>query len=178
MTADIGTVGATGSADSTDGMAFTVAGAGTGFGSSSDAFRYVYQSGSGDCTVVAKVTGIENTDKQAGAFVMIRDSLNDNAMEASIAVTPSSGIIFYSRTATGGSTAKVTKTGLKAPYWLKIERTGNSFKASYSPDGSSWTVLGTQTITMGASTQIGLGVTSRRDSTLSIGTFSNVTATP
>jgi regulation of enolase protein 1 (concanavalin A-like superfamily) len=46
------------------------------------------------------------------------------------------------------------------PYWLRITRSGNSFSSYVSPDGASWTQVGTtQTINMTADpVYIGLGV--------------------
>ncbi len=180
---DIGNVGtALGSANKV-GSVFTVAGSGADIGGTADAFRFVYQPASGDCTNVARVATQQNTSTGAKAGVMIRDNLTAGAMEASVSVTPGSGIVFSYRTATGGSTTKVAKTGstLKAPYWVKLVRTGNVFTAFYSPTGSTWTALVTPTpvtIPMVAAPYIGLGVTSNKAGTLSTATFDNVTATP
>jgi hypothetical protein len=62
---------------------------------------------------------------------------------------------------------------------VKLTRTGSSFAAFYSSDGSTWTQIGTaQTITMASGATIGLAVTSHNDGTLCTANFSNVTATP
>lgn len=177
QTADIGAVAATGSATGS-GSSFTVVGSGADISGSKDEFRYVYQTASGDCTMVARVLTVSNSNSAAKAGVMIRDNLTDGSSEASITVTPGSGIIFSTRTSTGGSTSTVTKSGLTAPYWVKVQRVGSTFTASYSPNGTTWTVLGTKTIMMGASPYIGLSVTSKKDGTLCTSTFDNVTATP
>src|ERR1043166_4715768 len=177
-TKDIGAVAATGSANSSDGIAFTVAGSGNDIGSGKDEFRYVYQPANGNCTIVAKVGSVQKTDNAAKAGVMIRDSLADNSIHAGIFVTAANGIEFRYRTTTGGSTTTKTKAGLLAPYWVKLDRSGNTFTASYSPDNMTWTVLGTQTITMGTAPYIGLGVCAHKDGTLCTATFSNVSVTP
>jgi hypothetical protein len=65
-----------------------------------------------------------------------------------------------------------------APYWVKIERAGNNFTGSISPDGKTWTQLGTaQTITMTGPVLIGLALCSH-DATISTGAeFSNISMT-
>ena len=176
-TKDIGAVAATGSA-SYSGGTFTVAGSGADIGSSKDEFRYVYQQANGDCTMVAKVLTVQNVNNAAMAGVMIRETLTDSSAHAAVLVTPGNGIVFKTRTSSGGSTSTKTTSGKVAPYWVKVVRAGNSFTGSHSPDGTTWTSMGSVNITMGSSVYIGLGVSSHKDGTLCTGTFNNVTPTP
>jgi autotransporter-associated beta strand protein len=176
--ADIGTVGITGSATYLTGT-YTVMGGGAGITGAADAFCYTYQTSSSDCSVVARVASITNTNASAKGGVMIRSTTAANSMEAGVWVTPSSGIIFTYRATTGGTTTTSSSTGKTAPYWVKITRTGNSFAGYYSTNGTTWTQLGTtQTISMGTSATIGLGVTSNVSATLCTSKIDNVTATP
>ena len=69
-------------------------------------------------------------------------------------------------------------SGLRAPYWVKLVRTGNTFTGYHSADGTTWTSMGSVTVSMAANVHIGLGVTSKKDGTLCTATFDNVTATP
>ena len=63
-----------------------------------------------------------------------------------IAVTPGSGVSFQWRdTANGGLRQQRSTAGLVAPYWVRITRTGNVFKAERSADGKTWTQQGTDT---------------------------------
>ena len=62
-----------------------------------DELRYVYQIASGDCSVVARVTGVQTTDPWVKAGVMIRETLNANASQASTFLTPSNGVAFQYR---------------------------------------------------------------------------------
>jgi hypothetical protein len=175
---DIGTVGLTGAATIING-GFTVQGAGANIGGSADAFRFVYQTASGDCSNTVLVTSVPNTDANAKAGVMIRESLNSNAREAGVWVTPSSGIIYSRRTSTGGSTSTTTSSGKVAPYWVRIARVGNSFSAYYSANGTSWTKLGNSTtISMSSSTYIGMGVDSGTNTVLNTSTSTNATTIP
>jgi hypothetical protein len=176
-TQDIGSPSPAGSASESGGT-YTVAGGGADIEGSSDQFRYVYKSLTGDCTIIARVATQQNTHAWAKAGVMIRDGLAANAINASVFVTPSNGVTFQRRISVGGGTSAIVSSGGSAPYWVKLVRAGNSFSAFKSANGTSWTQIGaTQTIAMGSTVQVGLAVTSHSNGTLSTATFTNVTAT-
>lgn len=178
-TKDIGPVGDEGGAsyDWSD-EKFTVVGSGADIWNSSDEFRFVYMSAYKDCSVVAKVTSVGNTDPWAKAGVMIRENLTSGSKHASVFVTPANGVAFQWRNSSGGSSGNVNTTGLVAPYWVKIVRSGNTFTAYRSPNGTSWTNMGSQTVYMSDSVYIGLAVTSHNDGALCEATFENVNGTP
>ena len=65
---------------------------------------------------------------------------------------------------------------MSIPYWVRLVRSGNTFTAYRSSNGTTWTALGSPvTIPMGSSVFIGLAVTSFSNSALNTSTFSNVT---
>lgn len=172
-TSDIGAVGATGSAGYS-GSTFTVAGSGADVWDVADEFRYVYQQISGDVTITARVASLGNTNAWAKAGVMIRNGLGANVAHALSAVTPSSGLAFQRRVTSGGvSTHTAGPTGL-APYWVRLQRSGNTFTSSVSTNGTSWTTVGSETISMSTSVYVGLIVTSHSDGILCTATFDNV----
>ncbi|MFO1497163.1 MAG: InlB B-repeat-containing protein [Verrucomicrobiota bacterium] len=173
-TQDIGTTGVAGTA-SYDGSTFTVVGSGADIWNNADEFRYVYQTATGDCSIIARVKSVQNTDPWAKAGIMIRDSLNANAKHAAVFVTPGNGVAFQSRNSSGGSSANTNTTGLSAPYWIKLVRSGSTFTAYRSSNGTSWTNMGSQSISMGSSVSIGLAVTSHKDGTLCTSAVDNVT---
>lgn len=178
VTQDIGAVGATGTASHSSGT-FTVAGSGVDIWGTTDEFRYVYQAASGDCTIVARVVSVQNTDTWAKAGVMIRDTTGATSAYADVVVTPGSNAIMFERRASSGANATQTvNTGFGAPYWIRVVRTGNTFTASRSSNGTSWTTIGSQSITMGTNVTIGLAVTSHNDGTLCTAVFDNVSVTP
>jgi hypothetical protein len=178
QTQDIGTVGLAGSATFNNGT-YTVKGAGSAIGGTVDSFRYVDQVSTGDCEIKLKVASLTNTNAAAKAGVMIRETLSSNAREAGVWVTPTSGIIFTYRTATGGTTTTSVSTGKVAPYWVRLVRTGNAFSAYYGTDGTTWTQLGaTTTISMTSSAFMGMGVCSGTTATVTTAVISNVTANP
>jgi len=177
-TRDIGTTGVAGAADYVNGT-FTIQGGGANIGGGADAFRFVHQPSSGDCSSTVRVTSVPNTGTNAKAGVMIRESSAAGAMEAGVWVTPTSGVIFTSRNGTGSSTSVATASGLAAPYWVRITRTGNKFAAYHSANGTSWTKLGaTKTINMSTSAQIGMGVCSGASGVLNTATMDNAATNP
>ena len=178
VTQDIGTVGLAGSAAHNAGT-FTLAGAGAGITGSADAGRFIYQTASGDCDIIVRVQSLTNTGTNAKAGVMIRETLAANAREAGVWITPTSGAQFTRRTSAGGTTAVTSSTGKVAPYWVRLTRSGNTFKAFMSTNGSTWVQIGKNTnISMASSTYIGIAATSGSTATLCTGVMTNVTATP
>ncbi len=178
LTMDIGNVGLTGSAVFSGGT-FTLQGAGTGITGTADACRFVYQMAGGDCSATIRVQSPSTTGSGTKVGVMIRESLAANAREAGVWVSPASGILFTRRTSTGGTTAVTASTGKTAPYWVRLTRTGNVFKAFYSPDGSTWIQFGSnRTISMATTTYIGIATTSGTTATLCTGVLTNESVAP
>jgi hypothetical protein len=178
-TTDIGSVAVVGGAGYANSV-FSASGSGAGIGGTADAFRFLYQSGSGDCSIVARVTTFRNASASAEAVVMIREKLEANAKQASVYLTPSGLGYQYRNGSSGGSTVTGAPLALTAPYWLKVTRTAsnNLFAFYVSSNGSTWTAIGSTTISMGSSVYIGLGVSSGANGAYSTATFDNVTATP
>ena len=178
LTMDIGNVGLTGSAVFSGGT-YTLQGAGTGITGTADACRFVYQTASGDCSATIRVQSLSTTGSGTKVGVMIRESLVANAREAGAWVSPANGILFTRRTSTGGTTAVTASTGKAAPYWVRLTRTGNVFKAFYSSNGSSWTQFGSnRTISMATTTYIGIATTSGTTANLCTGVLTNESVAP
>jgi len=175
QTQDVGAVGVTGSAIYNNGV-FPVTGAGADIQGSADAFRFVFVPANGNCTIIARVVSVQNVNVWSKAGVMIRESLDPGAVNAFIAVTPGNGATWQYRSSTGGGTTYNNTTGLSAPYWVKLVRTGNTFAGYRSPDGVNWTLQGSATFTMASSAYVGLALTSHDSSNLDPATFDNVTA--
>lgn len=174
---DIGAVGVPGSSSYSIGN-WTVAGSGVDIWNTSDEFRFVHQTASGDCEVIARVTGVQNTDPWSKAGVMIRESLAANSKHAYMCLTSGNGLNFHYRTSTGGTTANTSGGAGTAPYWVRVTRVGSTFTGYRSTDGLTWTTVGSATITMTTSVYIGLAVTSHNDTVLNTSTLDNVSATP
>jgi phosphatidylserine/phosphatidylglycerophosphate/cardiolipin synthase-like enzyme/regulation of enolase protein 1 (concanavalin A-like superfamily) len=173
--ADVGNVGTAGSATYDQATTtFTVKGAGADIWGTADALHYVYQTLTGDGSVVAKVTSVSNTAAWVKAGVMIRSSLSANAAQATMLVSSGKGLAFQRRTANGGTSTSTAGAFAAAPYWVRLDRVGATISASQSTDGTNWTLVGSDTFTMGSTVYIGLGVSSHTTSAAATATFDNV----
>jgi RHS repeat-associated protein len=171
---DIGQVGIAGSSTYSNGV-FTVKGAGADVWSTADSFHFVYQTLSGDGAIIARVASVSPTSATPG--IMIRDTLNTNAMSAFGAYSGSTAYLNY-RTTTGGNTGQSSQSAGGLPYWLKVARNGGTLTAYTSSDGVNWiTIGGSQTINMGLNVDVGMVVCSNSTSTLATATFDNVLVT-
>jgi glucuronoarabinoxylan endo-1,4-beta-xylanase len=176
---DVGSVGVVGSTSYTNSVVtngvFTVTASGADIGNTADTFRFVYETNGGNCTILARVSSEQSTNAMAKAGVMIRDNLNPSAANAFIGVTSSNGVIFQCRSSTGGSSSNRV-TGLSAPCWVKLVQSGSALTGYYSADGTSWTQLGTTTISMDSVEYAGLAFCNNGNASLGTAAFDNVSA--
>jgi regulation of enolase protein 1 (concanavalin A-like superfamily) len=155
------------------GSTFTVEGAGARIGLDSDQFSFLQQRITGDVTIVARVTSFENTSSSAKAGVMIREALTTGSKHAFALVTPGSSVGFHRRTAINGGTAGTNGSG-SAPLWVRLVRSGSTITASRSTNGTSWTTIGSSSISMSSAVYVGLAVSSYDTSNAATATFTNV----
>ena len=174
---DIGAVGPAGSASESGGT-FTVKGAGADIWNAADAFHYVSQPIGGDFDVQARVTSIEFVQNWVKAGVMIRETLTPDSAHGMMLVSPGKGLAFQRRVATGGLSTSTSGGAGAAPNWVKLERRGNTLTAYRSADGTTWTLVGSDTFTMGANVYVGLMVSSHDSTRTATATFDNVSVTP
>jgi RHS repeat-associated protein len=169
---DIGVATTTGSATYSHGI-FTLKAAGASIGGTADGLHFVYRPLSGDGSIVARVSTLQGP---ASAGVMIREGLTSNSTHAFVDFFPNQAYLLY-RSTTGANTSSwsTAYTSTAYPYWVKLARSGNTFSAFISPDGSSWTqVGGNVTIAMSSNSYVGLAVSSGGSATLATATFDSV----
>jgi hypothetical protein len=178
--ADIGSPGLAGSGSFNNGTGvWTLQGGGSDIWNTIDHFNFASTSVSGDTTLTAEVTSLTNTDPWTKAGLMFRDGASASAANVALVATPGNGVSFQWRATAGGSSSFTNIPGVPiptaaAPLWLKLVRAGNVFTASYSTNGSTYTVVGTQTITLSSSLLAGLAVTAHNNGLLATATFANV----
>ncbi len=171
---DIGSVGQPGDASYSN-TCLTVAGSGADIWGTADGFDFSYLTVTGNCTIIARVTSVQNTDPWAKAGVMVRQNLTAGSAHAMIVMTPGNGASFQWRATPGASMSFSQVTGVSAPYWVKLVRSGNSFSGYISADGGAWRQVGTtQTIGMSGAVYVGLPVTAHNNTNLCTASFDNV----
>lgn len=171
---DIGTPGVAGSA-TYSGTTFTVNGSGADIYNTADQFNYVSTAANGNLTITARVVSQTNTNSWAKAGVMIRETTAAGSTYVGIYITPGKGASLQYRATTNASAVNGPEvTGLVAPYWVQLTRSGSTFTASISTNGTTWTQVGTETVTMATNATAGLAVCSHNNTVLNTSTFDNV----
>lgn len=172
---DIGNVSAAGSTtiDYQTGN-YTIEGSGNDIFGTADEFHYASIPWSGDGQIIARVTGVTNTDRSAKAAVMFRESLDADSANAAMEIKATTGSEFQHRATTGGSTNFTSTGGINAPYWIRLVRVGNNFTGFRSADGVNWTLQGSANISMQTEIFVGLAVTSHNDGAINTATFDKV----
>lgn len=171
---DIGAVGLAGSAGYSGGV-FTVSGSGADIWGVNDEFNYCFQLATNDFTITALVTNINSANAWSKSGVMIRGINTTNSAYVGLYVTTGNGISMQCRTANGVSAVQLADvTGITAPYWVRLVRSGNSFTGFSSSDGVTWTEVASTNISMAATVKGGLAVCSHDNTALNTSTFDNV----
>lgn len=157
-----------------------VTGAGGDIYQATDGGRLFTQPLSGDATIVARVVSMTNTNVWAKAGLMIREGTAANAKHAFCFVTPvtTNGVGFIRRTSTGAMSTYTGGSKSIAPRWLRLVRSGSTITASESANGTTWTTVGTVTVSMTNPVQIGFAVTAGDNSKLCTAVFDMVSITP
>jgi regulation of enolase protein 1 (concanavalin A-like superfamily) len=183
---DIGAVSAAGSSygdsSETSGaptLNFTVTGSGADIWGTSDAFQFTYTSMSGDFSITAHITSVQNVNAWTKAGLMIRDGLSPGAVHGSFFATPSTtkGTAFQFRPSENGTSSNVTGPDFAPPVWLKLVRRGPTITAYYRHSITDlWSMLQYQVFDGGLSDtlQVGFAVSSHVDGTLATANFEDV----
>jgi M6 family metalloprotease-like protein len=175
-------IGSSTGSSSFDGATYTVTGAGADIWGTTDAFRFVYSTVSGDFDVSVRVTSVQQVHDWTKAGLMIRDGFGAQARHASAFATPSSvnGLAFQRRELIGGASSHTAGPAVSPPVWLRLTRNGNAISGyARTAIEDEWTFIGTQAFTAGLpdSLQVGLAVTSHVDGTPATATFDNFALT-
>lgn len=157
------------------GEAWTILGSGSDIWGTTDSFHFIQQPLAGDGVVVARIGSLQNTDPWAKVGVMIRENLSANSKHVFMALTSGNGAFLEWRTASGGTSGGAPPVnGLTAPLWVKLARAGNTFTGSVSSDGSAWTVVATNDVSMSSGTYAGLALTAHNNAGLNAASAGNL----
>jgi hypothetical protein len=178
---DVGAVGTGGNVTFAN-ATYTVSGAGTDLWGTADAFHFLYQTLTGDATIVARLASITKPADSAWALgaIMMRDGFTPNARHASMMMTTDGKAKFRRRLTIGGATLSDGPSAgtTPVPRWLKLTRVGDIFTAYISTDGANWTsVAAPQTIPLPTTIQVGLVTLRVGGIGTAQGVFTNVSVT-
>lgn len=175
--ANIGSGNLAGSASFLNG-AYTLSGSGLLTGSS-DGGYYVYQSLIGDGEISARIDQMQNTGTSSRVGVMIRNTLADNAQYTAMTATGTGAYRWTRRTVAGAkSTVSNHGNGTLPNLWVRVTRVGNVFTSFTSTNGTTWTSVGSVTMTLNSNCFIGFYVASGSRTTLNTSRFVNLSVTP
>jgi uncharacterized repeat protein (TIGR01451 family) len=204
---DIGAPITAGTADySSSSQSFYLDGAGADEYGKNDQSHFVYQTLSGDGSIIARIRYQTNSDPWAKAGVMIRQStatgapfvdalvtgdvspntpnINGIGCNASGCLSPLPAIVppvgngVREQTSGSHSSTGPNLTGFTSPSkWLKLTKAGSTFTAYESTDGAGWTQIGVQTVAMTGPVDIGLFDTGHDIGQVSSVAFDNVQVT-
>ncbi len=181
LCADIGNPPLTGDQTLTNGV-WTIHGSGGDIWNASDQFHFVWQSVSGDSSIVARLTSQQNTSICTKAGIMYRASADPADVNYSVVMLPdchysTSSVQVNARSAMSATATTANDTPTNLPVYLKATRTGSIFTAYTSSDGVTWTPISNSAVSlpnMPTNALVGLVVCSQNGATTSQATFDNV----
>ncbi len=170
---DIGSPVVAGNATGTA-SAFTITAGGADIWGASDQFHFVYTLVTGDIDVRARVTSVSAAHAWSKAGVMIRATLSPSSAHAYMLSSAEKGVAFQRRAVAGGLSENTPGPAAGPPQWVRLVRAGSLVTAYTSPDGNSWTAIGTATIQLGSAAYVGVAVTAHNEFSPTTATVSNV----
>lgn len=158
---------------------FTITGAGGDIFGNYDEFAFLSRPVRGDATIVTRVTSQTNTNEWAKSGLMFREGNTGSNKLVMFGVTPEHGLIFFWRDFENGwcdLKGLDDKGDFTFPVWLKLEKTGKTFTAYKSSDGTSWNHVATREMPeeFGNGTRVGLAVNSHNGGKLGTAVFDQV----
>jgi hypothetical protein len=129
----------------------------TGLGQTDD-FHFTYLPMNCDGTVTVRVTQTSvGVPASPRAGIMLRESVEVGSKFVATSASLGNGTFsFLYRDTVGNWPVTTSQTGALGPYYLKLQRAGNVFTSSISPDGKTWQQLGQATLALSPALAAGL----------------------
>ena len=156
---------------------FTLAGAGAGLAAKSDSFWLVDMPVTNSFTITALVTSQQTNGTAPLAGVMVRPNTVTNNVFAFMGLSPTNVSKWITRGTSNANSSTTIFANMKAPYWVRLVRSTNTFTGYVSSNGVAWTQAASLNITMATNALAGLVVCSGASGTLNTSVFDNVTVT-
>jgi hypothetical protein len=145
-----------------DGTNYQMTASGSSLSATNDQLALTTISRTGDFDVQVRVLGLSLADVWARFTLMAREDASGGSRYVAAVATPTLAACFLQyRSTIGGAPQTVGSYPPNFPrLWLRLRRVGSSFAAYAGMDGLNWTPLGTTTITMANTLQVGFGLAS------------------
>jgi len=155
---------------------FDISARGGDISGTTDSAGFAAQSLTGNFDLRVRVDGLTVTDPYMTAGLVVRSGIEANAPFAgAFAGSPSVGCFFRNRPFSGANAPMTAPRGgypVNYPQtWLRLRRVGASLSGFGSFDGTNWTALGSTTLSMPSSVQVGLTVAGRDTNAVAVVRF-------
>jgi len=151
---------------------FTVASTGFTPTLTGEAVQEAYQNICGNTTITVRVAGITGG---GWAGITLRESLALGSKMVALKTQLTNSVRREHRSVTNGLKTTQTLPLPQIAEWLRIQRTGNIFTFSVSPNGINWSPAGTVTLALSNCLLVGLFAESINVNTTTTAVFNNVT---
>lgn len=183
----VGGVTPVGTVSSCASNVFVVTAGGIDLGAGTDTFHFLHRTASGDFDARVRVASLEpgtRLETTSKAILTARATADATAAAVNVFITPSypadDNVIASARPANGSTTTNTVggAAGNGLPNaWLRITRVGDVFTTYRSVNGSTWVELGSTTVALGPTAEVGMGVVSHRSGQTVTATFTDFTVT-
>ena len=137
-----------------------------------EGIQAAFQTLCGNTTITTRVAGLSGG---GWAGIMMRESLASGSKMVALKTQLTNQAIREARISTNGIKNSQTIPVPQIAEWLRIQRVGNIFTFSVSPNGVNWSPAGTITFTMNNCLLVGLFAESINVNTTTTALFDNVT---
>jgi Regulator of chromosome condensation (RCC1) repeat len=157
----------------------TLTGQGGDIYGTSDAVQYAFKSLVGDGTLTARVVSFSSANtppiNPTKVGVMMRETDQANSKEFCTVLSSANAMRSTYRSSTGGSSTEKFGSGTYSqPYWVRVVRTGTNFSSYASPNGLTWSQVGTTVGIPMSTVNAGLVVASLDANNPCTATFDNI----
>jgi len=145
---DVDNATPTGSATDNGGGSWTLSGGGSaGIYGTYDQFFYMWKSVTATTTISARIASFTQAPGGSQAGIMLRQSTDQSAPYYCVFVIPGSGVYVRYRLYQGATHTQITgPAGGSVPIYLRIQRSGFTFTAYTSGDGTTYTAIAGSTL--------------------------------
>ncbi|KAI7863035.1 hypothetical protein BDF14DRAFT_1876417 [Spinellus fusiger] len=177
-TMDIGnehSVGLPGSVSFDSANTFTLWGSGADIKDTQDAFRYVFQSLSGDGSIATVIGSHSAFASCAKAGLMIREHLSLGSPHVMLGISPADGLLLQTRHTNLSPSQLIRKARGSPPYHFRLTRSDDVYVAETRQTADmAWDMFANITLPMARDIYVGLAVTSCDPSVVSVAKFGEV----